>query len=104
MKRSQGVYLELLFRKGVRDEYPPRGAGRPGEARQARRELRVLLDAIRKPRRRSRASQDESVAFDLVRLLTGRSAAELTDVRADLEKLATDRPSRRSPASSATSP
>ena len=35
-------------------------------------------------------TQDESVVFDLVRLLTGRTAAELAGVRGELEKLATE--------------
>ena len=34
MKRGQGVYLELLFRKGVRDEFRQEALAGPGEAGQ----------------------------------------------------------------------
>src|SRR5262249_35226351 len=46
MKRTQGVYLELLFRKGVRDEF--RREALTGLAKlENKNELRVLLDAVR---------------------------------------------------------
>jgi putative heme-binding domain-containing protein len=87
MKRSEGVYLELLFRKGVRDEY--RREALTGLAKlENKGELRVLLDAIHTHNEQER-TQDESVVFDLIRLLTGRSAEELARARADLEKMAT---------------
>jgi putative heme-binding domain-containing protein len=87
MKRSRGVYLELLFRKGVRDEY--RQEALAGLSRlEKHNEVRVLVDAIRSQDER-RATQDESVVFDLVRLLTGRPADQLARARADLERLAT---------------
>jgi putative heme-binding domain-containing protein len=93
MKRDQGVYLELLFRKGVRDEF--RKEALAGLAKlQNKSELRVLLDAIRSHDDQARegrepAGQDESVVFDLVRLLTDRNARELAGVRGELETLAT---------------
>jgi putative heme-binding domain-containing protein len=86
MKRTQAVYLELLFRKGVRDEF--RREALTGLAKsQNKSEVQVLLDAVR-GQDGERAAQDESVVFDLVRLLTDRKAAELADARADLEKMA----------------
>jgi putative heme-binding domain-containing protein len=87
MKRNRGVYLELLFRSGVRDEY--RREALAGLAKlEQKNETRVLLDAIRS-QDDQQAGQDESIAFDLVRLLTGRGAAELAGARAELEKMAT---------------
>ena len=50
--------------------------------------LRVLIGAIRN-QDEQQTNQDESVVFDLMRLLTSRGAKELTDVRPDLEKMAT---------------
>ena len=86
MKRSPGVFTELLFRKGVRDEF--RREALAGLARAGNKsELKVLTDAIRD--HDGQFAGDESVAFDLVRLLTGRPAAELASARADLEALAT---------------
>src|SRR5260370_32230104 len=87
MKRGQGVYLELLFRKGVRDEY--RSEAMNGLAQlEKRTPLQVLIEAIRN-QEELQASPDESVVFDLVRLLTSRGGKELADVRPDLEKMAT---------------
>ena len=48
----------------------------------------MLLEAIKALDDRA-GEDDDAVAFDLGRLLTGREAAELTDVRAELEELAT---------------
>jgi putative heme-binding domain-containing protein len=87
MKRGRAVDLELLFRAGVRDEY--RREALADLARlDGKTELRVLLDAIRN-RDGQKGDQDESVAFDLARLLTTRSADELAGARGDLEALAT---------------
>jgi putative heme-binding domain-containing protein len=87
MPRSRPVLLELLFRKGVRDEY--RREALTGLAKlENKGELRVLLDAI-ESRDEQKGGGDESIVFDLVRLLTGRSAAELAGLRSELEKLAT---------------
>ncbi len=89
MERTQGVYLELLFRKGVRDEF--RKEALKGLAKlEGKDELGVLLGAIRSQDEQGAAGQDESVAFDLVRLLTDRPAAELAGSRAALERLATE--------------
>jgi putative heme-binding domain-containing protein len=92
LKRTPAVYVELLFRKGVRDEY--RREALAGLANgQKKSELRVLLDALHSQEeaidRRQPAGTDESVVFDLIRLLTSRPAAELSDARGELEKMAT---------------
>ncbi|HJT77749.1 MAG TPA: PVC-type heme-binding CxxCH protein, partial [Gemmataceae bacterium] len=87
MKRNQAVYLELLFRPGVRDEY--RREALAGLAKAERKsQLRVLIEAVRN-QDEQQSSQDEGIVFDLVRLLTDRPAAELAGARADLEKMAT---------------
>jgi putative heme-binding domain-containing protein len=87
LDRSRAVYLELLFRPGVRDEV--RREALRGLAKQENKsELRVLLDAIKSVDEK-RENRDESVVFDLVRQLTGRGAEELAEVRGDLERLAT---------------
>jgi hypothetical protein len=86
MKRTSGVYLELLFRKGVRDEFRREALG--GLAKeQNKSELAVLLDALRN--HDDQRVQDESVVFDLVRLMTDRNASELAAARTDLEQMAT---------------
>jgi putative heme-binding domain-containing protein len=86
MKRNRAVYIELLFRKGVRDEF--RKEALAGLAKlDNKSELSVLVKALGK-QDEQKGTQDESVAFDLVRLLTGRPTADLTRARADLEKLA----------------
>src|SRR5262249_32618388 len=86
MKRDRAVYLELLFRKGVRDEY--RKEALAGLARlEKKSELGVLVASIRR-QDDVPGVRDESVTFDLVRLLTGRSAAELKEARAELEGMA----------------
>ena len=46
MERNQGVFVELLFRKGVRDEFR-REALTALAKLEKKSELRVLLDAIR---------------------------------------------------------
>jgi putative heme-binding domain-containing protein len=87
MKRSQGVYLELLSRKGVREEYRKEAVAGLAKIRH-QSALRVLLDTIRR-RDRQPGESDESVFYDLVRLLIGRGKRELAGARSDLEKLAT---------------
>ena len=68
MKRTQGVYLELLFRPAVRDEY--RREALTGLAKlDGKNELRVLLDAIRSHDDQA-GSQDASVGYDLPPLLS----------------------------------
>src|SRR5262249_7352421 len=57
MERSQAVYLELLFRKGVRDEY--RREAMAGLAKlENKSPLCVLIDVLQ-----NQASEDESVIF-----------------------------------------
>jgi putative heme-binding domain-containing protein len=86
MQRTPAVYTELLFRSGVRDEF--RKEALAGLAKlQNRGELAVLLDAVRKQDEQS-TLPEESVVFDLVRLLSERGPKELAAVRGDLEKLA----------------
>jgi hypothetical protein len=88
MKRTQGVLVELLFRKGVRDEV--RREALAGFAKlDNKSEARVLVDAIRSQDEQQN-TQDESVTFDLIRLLTSRDSKQLAGVRGDLEKMATD--------------
>jgi putative heme-binding domain-containing protein len=87
MERNQGVFVELLFRKGVRDEFRREALSALAKL-EKKSELRVLLDAIR-VHDAEETNQDESVAFDLIRLLTSKPASELAGVRADIEKLAT---------------
>src|SRR5207248_4940297 len=70
MKRTEGVFVELLFRKGVRDEH--RREALTGLAKlKNKNELNVLLDAIRNYDDQAGGSPeqagDETVAFDLVR-------------------------------------
>ncbi|HUR54513.1 MAG TPA: PVC-type heme-binding CxxCH protein, partial [Gemmataceae bacterium] len=85
MDRTPGVYLELLFRPGVRDEF--RREALAGLAKvNDRPPLAVLVKAI--DERDRSAATDESVAFDLVRLLTSWPQGELAQVRSDLESLA----------------
>jgi len=84
LPRSLAVYMELLFRKSVRDEL--RREALTGLAAAGKKsELKVLLDAIRL--HDTQAATDDSVAFDLVRLLTDRPG-QLAEARADLESLA----------------
>ncbi len=87
MKRSKGIDLELLLRKGVRDEVRREALADLAKL-EKKPELRVLLDAIRALDDRP-GDGDDAVAFDLGRLLTGREPAALTGVRGDLESLAT---------------
>ncbi len=88
MERNQGVYLELLFRRGVRDEYRKEALGSLAKL-EKKPEVQVLLDAIASHDAQESA-QDDSVAFDLVRLLTAsRPTGELAKVRDELVKLAT---------------
>jgi putative heme-binding domain-containing protein len=87
MKRTEGVCLELLFRKGVRDEFRREALASLAQLG-GKSEVQVLLGALRS-QDDLQQNQDESVVFDLIRLLTGRKAEELAGIRNDLEKLAT---------------
>jgi putative heme-binding domain-containing protein len=87
MKRTEPVCRELLLRQGIRDEQ--RGEALAVLARlRGRPEVGVLLDTIRGLDEQPQPPE-ESVVFDLVRLLTARQPAELAAVRGELEKLAT---------------
>src|SRR5262249_1493877 len=87
MKRTEGVFVELLFRKGVRDEH--RREALTGLAKlKTRSEVQVLVEALRNQDEQQN-KQDESVIFDLVRLLTSKPAVELTQARPDILQLAT---------------
>jgi putative heme-binding domain-containing protein len=86
MDRTPAVFVELLFRPGVRDEY--RREALAGLAKQDKMpELDVLVSAIKT--QDASAATEESVAFDLARLLTSRPQSELTAARSALEALAT---------------
>ncbi len=87
IKRSQAVDLELLFRRGIRDEVRHDALAALSKA-EGKSELAVLLEAIR-GQDAIEGSQDDSVVFDLVRLLTDRDAKELASVRGELERMAT---------------
>lgn len=85
--KSREVLFELLYRPGLQDEQRREAIG--GLSRMdGKPELRVVMDAVA-ALDASRSQADSSVVFDLIRQLTGRSAAELTSARAELEKLAT---------------
>ena len=86
-KKDRLVYLEMLSRPGLRDE--ARREAITGLAQlDQKSELRVIMDAIHSLDAKQ-SNADITVVFDLVRQLTGRSAAELTSARGELEKLAT---------------
>ncbi|MCI0702092.1 MAG: HEAT repeat domain-containing protein, partial [Planctomycetia bacterium] len=86
MDRTPAVYLELLFRPGVRDEF--RREALRGLAKQDKKsELTVLVNAIKTHDESN--TTEESVAFDLARLLTSRPQKELVEARPQLELLAT---------------
>ena len=86
-KKDRLVYVEMLNRPGLRDE--ARREAIAGLAKLDNKpELRVIIDAINSLDAKQ-SNADVTVIFDLVRQLTGRSAAELTSARAELEKLAT---------------
>jgi putative heme-binding domain-containing protein len=88
MEPTPIIYAELLYRKDVRDEN--RRAAATGLAKaNGTTEPRVLLDAIETAGNRLGNGGEESVVFDLIRLLTSRPADELAKVRPELEKMAT---------------
>jgi putative heme-binding domain-containing protein len=88
MKAGQAVYLELLFRKGVRDE--DRKAAVAGLSKLENKTPTAVLVESLKVQDGQFGTQDESVIFDLVRLLTDQGAQKLSAVRGDLEKLAAE--------------
>ena len=86
-KKDRLVYVEILNRPGLQDEV--RREAVTGLAKLDNQpELRVIMNAINALDAKQ-ANADITVVFDLVRLLTGRSAAELTTARTELENLAT---------------
>ena len=84
MKRTPGVYSELLSRPGVRDEVR-RDAAEGLAGLEKKSAVQVLLDAIRA---QDRPDANESVAYDLARLVTARPS-DLAAARGDLETIAT---------------
>jgi len=86
MKRSRPVYLELLFRPGVRDEFRREALAGLAQA-ENKEELTVLVDAIRSQDQLA-AVREGSVVYDLARLLTSRPMTELARVRPELERMA----------------
>ena len=86
MTRTRAIDVELLSRKGVRDEIR-RDAVIDLAKIDKKPELTVLLRAIKALDERGGEGND-AVAFDLGRLLTSREAGELTAARLDLEGLA----------------
>lgn len=87
MKRTQEVNTELLFRPGIRDDIR-REAVRGLAHDNNLSDLNQILAAIRTHDAAEKA--DESVTFDLFRLLTGRPQLELAGARAELKRLATE--------------
>ncbi|MBY0513965.1 MAG: discoidin domain-containing protein, partial [Gemmataceae bacterium] len=85
MDRTPAVFLEMLFRAGIRDEHRREALAGLAKAENTP-ELAVLVAAIRT--HDEAGVVEESVVFDLVRLLTSRPQAELATVRENLEKLA----------------
>src|SRR5205823_4027109 len=86
MDRTPAVYLELLFRPGVRDEFRQEALRALAKA-EGKPEVAVLVSAIRT--HDAAANTEESVAFDLIRVLTSLPQPELAAARSELEKLAT---------------
>jgi putative heme-binding domain-containing protein len=86
MKRTRGIDLELLLRKGVREEVRREALADLAKL-DHKPELKVLLEAVSALDDRAGEVNDD-VAFDLGRLLTSRETAELTSVRSDLEGFA----------------
>ena len=87
MERTRGIDLELLLRKGVREEIRREALDHLAKV-DRKPERKVLLDAIKALDDRPGDGED-AVAFDLGRLLTGRDPAELSTARGDLAALAT---------------
>lgn len=85
--RTREVFTELLYRPGLRDEQRQEAVAGLASL-EKKPQLRIVMDGIAEIDRRG-ASVETSVIFDLIRLLTSRSAAELAPVRAELEALAT---------------
>jgi putative heme-binding domain-containing protein len=87
-KKSNDVYNEILLRTGLQDKVRREAVSELAKAT-SKSEMRVLLDAINGIDTQKEA-RDAQVIFDLVRMLTSRGPAELTQARGELEKLATN--------------
>jgi len=87
LDRSRAVCVEMLSRAGLLDE-DRRAAVRELARLDGTSELAVVISAIQKLDER-KDQAEPALVFDLVRLLSGRDAAELAGARAELEKLAT---------------
>lgn len=85
--RTREVFTEMLYRAGLRDEQRQEAVAGLASL-EKKPQLRVVMDGIAEIDRRG-ANVDTSVIFDLIRLLTSRSAAELAPLRTELEALAT---------------
>ncbi len=85
-KRTQHVYTEILLRHGLQDSIRREAVAELAKL-ENRTEMGILLGAIARIDDQKEA-RDENVIFDLVRMLTSRSAGELTQARSELEKLA----------------
>lgn len=82
--RDRGVYLEMLYRDGLREEYRQEAIG--GLARlENKSELAVLLGAIQGV---DGSRQGSSAVFDLVRMLTMQPRDRLLSIREELVKMA----------------
>ncbi len=88
MKRDKAVVLEILTRKGVRDEDRKAAVADLAKLDNVSEPV-ALLSAVRLQDEQS-ANQDETMLFNLVRLLLERGPQQLQGVRGELEKLATD--------------
>ena len=87
MKRTRAVSLELLFRKGVREEI--RRAALNDLAKQTMTTPTVALLEALKGRDSREADPGESVLVELGRISTDLPPAELNAARGDIEKIAT---------------
>jgi len=84
-KRSKVIYHELLERKGIRDEIRQEAIAALAKG-EKKPPIEILLRSI-KHIDSSEVSRDESVVFDLARLLTALDVASLQSARADLVDL-----------------
>jgi putative heme-binding domain-containing protein len=86
--RTRPVLLEMLVRPGLTDDQRRQAVVELAKA-SGKSELAVVIDALKNLDAKEK-NVNVSVVFDLVRQLTGRSAAELSSARAELENLATN--------------
>src|SRR5262249_53738536 len=87
LKRDKAVVLEILTRKGVRDEDRKTAVVDLAKLDNVRGPA-ALLAAVRLQDEQA-AGQDEAILFDLVCMLLERGPQQLQGVRGELEKLAT---------------